>query len=73
MMGDAMTLDLRESIKQLQARHPRVRWTVLEPGQVNRFLTKLGYEGEYNRCKYDVIYFLEDDEEKAMVVWGLVE
>ena len=68
-----MALDIRESMKQMQARHPRVRWEVLSPGQVQRFLTKLGYESAFDRCKYDVIYFQEDSQEKAMVVWGLVE
>lgn len=68
-----MALDIRESVKQMQQRHPRIRWEILEPGQVNRFLRKLGYESAYDRCKYDVIYFHEDGCEKAMVIWGLVE
>jgi hypothetical protein len=68
-----MALDIRESVRQMQARHPRVRWAVLEPGQVSRYLTKLGYEGPFDRCKYDVIYFSEDGRELAMVIWGLVE
>lgn len=68
-----MALDIRESVKQMQERHPRIRWEVLEPGQVNRFLRKLGYESAYDRCKYDVIYFHEESCEKAMVIWGLVE
>ncbi len=66
-------LDIRESMKQMQSKNPRVRWEVLEPGQVKRFLTKLGYEGLFDRCKYDVIYFHEENREKAMIVWGLVE
>lgn len=66
-------MEIRESMTQLQERNPRVRWEVLEPGQVKRFLTKLGYEGPYDRCKYDVIYFHEEGRERAMVVWGLVE
>jgi len=66
-------LDIRESMKQMQEKNPRIRWEVLEPGQVKRFLTKLGYEGSFDRCKYDVIYFHEENREKAMVVWGLVE
>ena len=66
-------LDIRESMKQMQSKNPRVRWEVLEPGQVKRFLTKLGYEGLFDRCKYDVIYFQEENREKAMIVWGLVE
>jgi hypothetical protein len=68
-----MTLDIRESMEQMRQAHPRVRWEVMEPGQVHRFLTKLGYEGPWSRCKYDVIYFQEEGSEKAMVVWGLVE
>ena len=68
-----MPVDIRDSIRQMQTKHPRVRWEVLESGQVQRFLTKLGYESAYDRCKYDVIYFQEDGREKAMVVWGLVE
>jgi hypothetical protein len=68
-----MSLDIRESIRQMQQKHPRVRWKVLEAGQVQRFVNKLGYEGPYDRCKYDVIYFHEEGREKAMVVWGLVE
>lgn len=72
-MGPKAILDIRESMRQMQARHPRVRWTVLETGQVQRFVQRLGYEGPYDRCKYDVIYFEEDGVEKAMVVWGLVE
>jgi hypothetical protein len=68
-----MALDIRESISQMQAQHPRVRWQVMEPGQVHRFITKLGYEGPWSRCKYDVIYFHEEGREQAMVVWGLVE
>jgi hypothetical protein len=68
-----MTLDIRESIEGLRQRHPRVRWQVMEPGQVRRYLTRLGYEGPFARCKYDVIYFQEGEREKAMVVWGLVE
>lgn len=68
-----MALDIRESVKQMQLRHPRIRWEILEPGQVNRFLRKLGYESAYDRCKYDVIYFHEEGREKAIVIWGLVE
>jgi hypothetical protein len=68
-----MSLDIRASMEQLKARHPRVRWEVLDPGQVRRYLSRLGYEGPYARCKYDVVYFHEDGQEKAMVVWGLVE
>jgi hypothetical protein len=68
-----MALDIRESMEELKQRHPRVRWEVLEPGQVARFLTRLGYEGPFDRCKYDVIYFHEEGREKAMLVWGLVE
>lgn len=68
-----MALDIRESVKQMQELHPRIRWQILEPGQVQRFLRKLGYESDYDRCKYDVIYFHEDGAEKAMVIWGLVE
>lgn len=68
-----MALDIRESMKQLQEKHPRVRWEVLESGQVHRFLRKLGYEGPWDRCKHDVIYFQEEGRQKAMVVWGLVE
>jgi hypothetical protein len=70
---NAMSLDIRESIQSMKMRHPRLRWEVLEPGQVSRFIRKLGYESEYDRCKYDVIYFHEDGQEKAMVIWGLVE
>lgn len=66
-------LDIRESMKELVGRNPRVRWQVIEPGQVKRFVTKLGYEGAYDRCKYDVIYFREEGREKAVIVWGLVE
>jgi len=68
-----MTLDIRESMEQLRQKHPRVRWEVMQPSQVHRFLTKLGYQGPWDRCKYDVIHFQEDGAEKAMVVWGLVE
>ena len=68
-----MPMDIRDSIRDMQAKHPRVRWEVLDTGQVQRFLTKLGYESPFDRCKYDVIYFQEDGREKAMVVWGLVE
>ena len=68
-----MPVDIRESIRHMQEKHPRVRWEVLESGQVQRFLTKLGYETPFDRCKYDVIYFQDDGREKAMVVWGLVE
>ncbi len=68
-----MALDIRASMEQMKARHPRIRWDVLETGQVHRFLSKLGYVGPWDRCKYDVIYFQEDGREKAMVVWGLVE
>jgi len=68
-----MALDIRESMQQMQRQHPRVRWQAMEPGQVHRFITKLGYEGAWARCKYDVIYFHEDGREMAMVVWGLVE
>jgi hypothetical protein len=68
-----MALDIRESMEQMKARHPRIRWEVLETGQVHRFLAKLGYAGPWDRAKHDVIYFQEDGREKAMVVWGLVE
>jgi hypothetical protein len=68
-----MALDIRESMEQMKAKHPRVRWEVLETGQVHRFLVKLGYEGPWDRCKYDVIYFQDDGRGRAMVVWGLVE
>jgi hypothetical protein len=68
-----MALDIRASMEQMKAKHPRIRWEVLRPGQVRRFLTKLGYEHPFDRCKYDVIYFQEDGTEQAMVVWGLVE
>ena len=63
---------LRDSIRELQERNPRVRCEVVEPGQVQRFLTKLGYLGPYDRCKYDVIYFQEEGREKAMVIWGIL-
>ncbi len=68
-----MSLDIRASIERMRARHPRIRWDVLEPGQVQRFLSRLGYEGPFDRCKYDVIYFREEGLEKALIVWGLVE
>ena len=68
-----MAVDIRESMEQMRARNPRIRWEVLEPGQVKRFLTKLGYEGPFDRCKYDVIYFQDEGRQKAMMVWGLVE
>ena len=68
-----MTLDIRESMEQMRQKHPRIRWEVVEPGQVRRFLSKLGYEGMWHRCKYDVIHFAEDGREKAIIVWGLVE
>jgi len=66
-------LDIRESMKQMQEKNPRIRWQVVEPGQVKRFLVKLGYEGPFDRAKYDVIYFQEENRQKAMLVWGLVE
>ncbi|MDM7915249.1 MAG: hypothetical protein ACE15D_07045 [Candidatus Eisenbacteria bacterium] len=64
---------IQDSIREMQQRNPRVQYQVLEPSQVQRFLTKLGYEGPFDRCKYDVIYFSEGGREKAMVIWGLVE
>ena len=36
-----MALDIRESMEQMKARHPRIRWEVLETGQVHRFLPLL--------------------------------
>ncbi len=68
-----MAVDIRESIERMRDQHPRIRWTVVEPGQVRRFVTKLGYESAFDRCKYDVIYFRESGQTKAAVVWGLVE
>ncbi len=62
-----------DSIREMKEKNPRIEFRAMEPGQVQRFLTKLGYLGPYDRCKYDVIYFQEDGREKAMVVWGLVE
>lgn len=64
---------IQESILEMRARNPRVRFQVMEPGQVARFLTKLGYAGPYDRCKYDVIYYRDAGRERAMVIWGLVE
>ncbi|MBD3161911.1 MAG: hypothetical protein GF346_06470 [Candidatus Eisenbacteria bacterium] len=63
---------LRDTIRELKERNPRVQYEVMEPGQVQRFLTKLGYLGPYDRCKYDVIYFREEEKEKAMVIWGIL-
>lgn len=62
-----------ESIREMKEKNPRIEFRAMEPGQVQRFLTKLGYLGPYDRCKYDVIYFQEAGREKAMVVWGLIE
>ncbi len=64
---------IHECMSDMKARNPRIEYRVVEPGQVRRFLTKLGYLGPYDRCKYDVIYFQEEGRERAMVVWGLVE
>jgi len=64
---------IHESLREMKMRNPRIEYRKMEPGQVQRFLTKLGYLGPYDRCKYDVIYFHEAGKEQAMVVWGLVE
>lgn len=64
---------IHESIAEMKERNPRIQSQVVEPGQVQRLLTKLGYAGPYDRCKYDVIYFYESGKEMAMVIWGLVE
>jgi hypothetical protein len=64
---------IHDSVREMKERDPRIESKVLEPGQVQRFLTKLGYLGPYDRCKYDVIYFREEGRELAMVIWGLVE
>ena len=60
------------SIRELKQRNPRIRARVVETGQVQRFLSRLGYRGPYDRCKIDVIYFQEDGRQKAMVVWGIL-
>ncbi len=62
-----------DSVREMSEKNPRIKFRAMETGQVQRFLTKLGYLGPYDRCKYDVIYFQENGKEKAMVVWGLVE
>jgi len=64
---------IHDSVREMQERNPRIQYRALDPGQVQRFLVKLGYSGPYDRCKYDVIYFHEEGNEKAMVVWGIVE
>jgi len=64
---------IHDSVREMKERDPRIQSKVLESGQVQRFLTKLGYLGPFDRCKYDVIYFQEDGRERAMVIWGLVE
>jgi len=64
---------IHDSIREMKERDPRIQSKILESGQVQRFLTKLGYLGPFDRCKYDVIYFQEDGRERAMVIWGLVE
>ena len=62
-----------DSIREMKEKNPRIEFRAIEPGQVQRFLTKLGYLGSYDRCKYDVIYFTESGKERAMMIWGLVE
>lgn len=64
---------IHECIREMRERNPRIRSSVMGPGQVQRFLSKLGYLDPFDRCKYDVIYFHEDGRERAMVIWGLVE
>ena len=64
---------IHDSVREMKERNPRIEYRAMECGQVQRFLTKLGFLGPYDRCKYDVIYFQEEGKERAMVVWGLVE
>ena len=64
---------IHDCVREMKERNPRVEYRAMEPGQVQRFLTKLGYLGPFDRCKYDVIYFQEAGRERAMVIWGLVE
>ena len=64
---------IQDAMQQMKEKDPRVQFQAMDPGQVQRFLSKLGYMGPFDRCKYDVIYFHEEGREKAMVVWGLVE
>lgn len=73
ILGGRELPTIHDCIREMKERNPRIEYQVVEPGQVQRFLTKLGYLGPFDRCKYDVIYFQEDGREKAMVVWGLVE
>lgn len=64
---------IQDAMQQMKEKNPRVQFQAMDPGQVGRFLSKLGYVGPFDRCKYDVIYFHDEGREKAMVVWGLVE
>lgn len=71
--GEEAVPTIHDCMREMKDRNARIEYQVVEPGQVQRFLTKLGYLGPYDRCKYDVIYFQEEGRERAMVVWGLVE
>jgi len=66
-------LSIYGCVREMRERNPRIQYKAMEPGQVQRFLTKLGYLGPFDRCKYDVIHFQEDGRQRAMVIWGLVE
>lgn len=63
---------IEETLRNVKAHSPHMQYRSMEPGQVQRFLTKLGYLGPYDRCKYDVIYYHEAGIEKAMVIWGIL-
>jgi hypothetical protein len=64
---------IHESMQELKQRNPHIEYRSMEPGQVQRFLSKLGYLEPYDRCKYDVIYYEENGTQKAMVIWGILQ
>jgi hypothetical protein len=64
---------IEETLREVKRRNPHLKYRSMEPGQVQRFLTKLGYLGPYDRCKYDVIYYQDEGVEKAMVIWGILQ
>ncbi|MBU1701689.1 MAG: hypothetical protein KJ970_16945 [Candidatus Eisenbacteria bacterium] len=64
-------MEIRKTIEEMESRMPWIHWKVLEPAQVQPMLANLGYDGWYDRCKYDVIAFHEEGEEKALLIWNL--
>jgi hypothetical protein len=66
-------MEIKRVIEEMRTRMPWIRWRVLDPKNVDAVVAKLGYDKWYDRCKYDVITFHENGEEKALFIWNLAK